>query len=143
MAGALGFIPASQPNVAAASVNQDLVDFGVVTLNAFGTISTATTATEYFELVEFFYACAVLDNGIPVPTGCIVEVFGYDVFGNQVGSASYAYAPTNQVLTIMNRAILPLYYIGLQNVTIAVAQGNIATATTVLYVDNVTHINCY
>jgi len=78
-----------------------------------------------------------------VAVGRDISVTGYDIYGKLVGDASYNYAPATLMQAPMARAVMPSYFVGLQNITFGISTSTITPTETALLLDNVTHINYY
>lgn len=119
----------------------DLVQIGSVTLNPFGSIASASNSP--FDLRSFYFGCAVdLHTSFADPSsGCTVAVTGFTWDGEQVPEATFAFSPDSTTAADLALAVLPSSYAKLRNVTFGVAVGSVATAATVLNLDNLVHCN--
>ncbi|KAK5125933.1 hypothetical protein LTR85_011288 [Meristemomyces frigidus] len=149
LVGTSGIVPTSSPNVAAATMQQDELQLGSLSLNPFGTIATAS-GTKAFDLRSFYFAyqlsykgCVVDDKNtaVTVSSGCTIAVTGYYATGQQAPEVTFAFAPTSLTEATLVLAELPATYTLLKNVTFGIADGAVVTAETVLDIDNVVHCN--
>jgi hypothetical protein len=133
-----GIIPESSPNVAAATILNDLVQLGQLTLQPFGNITASPSA--YFDIYSGRLACTLLQGNpqVPsVPLGCTVTVTGIDKDSNSVPAHTISFSPTNILANSMVFFQLPDSFRNLISVTFGVATSALLPATTVLYLDSV------
>jgi len=140
--GTSGIVPDSSPNIASATMQQDELQLGSLSLNPFGTIAAAS-GTKAFDLKSFYFGCVLDDKNtaLTVSTGCTIAVTGYYTNGQQAPEATFAFASNSLTEATLVLATLPATYTLLQNVTIGIANGAVSTAQTVLDIDNLVHCN--
>ncbi|EMC93118.1 hypothetical protein BAUCODRAFT_158882 [Baudoinia panamericana UAMH 10762] len=137
-----GVIAHSKPNVAAAAMEGDLVQLGVVTLNPFGSMTLAP-GTKAFDAKSFFFGCVVdLEQAAAtISSGCTISVTAFTIYGQQVPVATFAFAPTMEIGNPLTFAQLPSTFSLLKNITFGIADASVATAQTVLDIDDFVHCN--
>lgn len=137
-----GYVAKSPPNAAGVALTGSLSN-GDLTLSPVATASIAGTNTKFFDLIQFYFACAfpTAESDAGVATGCDISVTGYNTEGQMVGDASFNYAPASLEGASMALAQLPSTFVGLVNVTFGIADASIATALTALALDNIEHVN--
>lgn len=138
-----GVTRASPPNAATIS-ERNILQTGKLSVNPTATVFKDGNI-KYFKLDQFFFGCTgnTGENAANVAVGCGISVTGYDIYGKMVGDASYNYAPATLMQAPMVRAVLPSYFVGLQNVTFGISTSSITPTETALLLDNVTHTNYY
>jgi len=138
-----GVTRASPPNAATISV-RNVLQTGELSVNPTATVFKDGNI-KYFTALQFFLGCTdnTGENAANVAMGCGISVTGYDIYGKMVGDASYNYAPATLMQAPMARAVLPSYFVGLQNITFRISTSTITPTETALLLDNVTHINYY
>ena len=135
-------IPHSGKDSVAASITNDVVTFGGLTLNPFASILASPSKS--FDLQSFYFGCGELVSNpqIPsIPLGCSIAVTGFDQRGKQIPVAMFSYSPNNLLGSPMALAALPATFKNAKNVTLGVATSSLDTASTLLIVDDVTHCN--
>ncbi|KAI9681888.1 MAG: hypothetical protein M1822_006965 [Bathelium mastoideum] len=141
-----GVEPQSPPNAAIATLRNDLISIGSLTLDPFGTISADRSGgTSAFALEQFSFGCglALDQREASPPTSCVVTVTGFDGRGNQAPAQTFSYAPTDPTLALMV-TVRPVGagYAALVNVTFAIGvTGTGVPATTALFLDNLITCN--
>lgn len=118
-----------------------------------------------FDLLSFYFACNLFDaqGAADAAQGCVISVNGYYPDGNQTGVATYGFADFNPTAAPMVKALLPLTFWGVQNVTfgnalsdcglryfprfanwlrlLGVASSASTPSTTNILIDNVVRVN--
>ena len=142
MTGTLGGIaPAFDPNIAAATIRNDLLAGGI-TIQPFGNITASPS--QAFDLFDARLACTTFNTNpqIPgVPLACTVTVTAVDKDNNPIPEATFSFSPTNLLSNPMVNIQLPNTFRHLKSVTFGVATSSLLPATTVLFLDNVRHCN--
>ncbi|EMC95473.1 hypothetical protein BAUCODRAFT_149440 [Baudoinia panamericana UAMH 10762] len=140
--GTAGIVPKSLPNNAVATLSQDILELGSLSLNPFGTIAAAS-GTKSFNLVSFYFGCLLSSKtgAADLSEGCTVAVTGYYTNGQQAPEVTFAFAPTSPNAAPLNLATLPSTYTGLKNVTFGIANAAVQQQDTDFVVDNLVHCN--
>lgn len=134
-------VPHSKPQQAGAAAPIDLLQLGQLTLNTYAQLVRGP-GVKSFDLSSFWFGFGT-DTGTTegLAQGAVLSVVGYDVKGNQVGAATFAYAPKGAQNQPLIFATLPKTFKNLQNVTLGVAVGEPITERTYIAVDDVKHTN--
>lgn len=136
-------VPVSAPNLATFTLVNTLA-MGAVTTNPFSVITTSGS-TASFDFLYFYFACGQVTgtNLAGVATGCGITITGFCKNGQRAPDASFNYAPTSTNNAPLTLATLPLYYVDLKNVTIAISTSTVLTSATLFLMDNLAHRNYY
>ena len=69
--------------------------------------------------LSFYFGCTVFDaNGeAGVAQGCVIDVNGFYPNGDQTGVATYGFNAPNAEASPMQKAVLPIMFLGLKNIT--------------------------
>ncbi|KIW73561.1 hypothetical protein PV04_01666 [Phialophora macrospora] len=133
-----GIIPQSSPNLASATILNDLLQLGPLTLQPFGNITASPS--KYFDIYSGWLACTLMQGSSQVPglpLGCTVTVSGIDKDSNTVPAYTTSFSPTNVLANPMAFFQLPDSFRNLISVTFGVATSGLLPATTALFLDNV------
>lgn len=139
--GAASVVPHSPPQQAGAAGPIDLLQLGGITLNTYATLQRGPDV-KAFDLESFWWGLGTdTATTAGLAQGGTITLVAFDVFGNQVPTTSFSFAPTTPLNAPLIFATLPANYRNLQNVTIAVATSEPITERTYIALDNVRHIN--
>ncbi|KAI5360203.1 hypothetical protein Slin14017_G097640 [Septoria linicola] len=141
-----GLRPQSGRQVAATGIVETLTQIGEITMKPFGTIAAGNDIGS-FNLNSFYFGCiANTGQSLVIPAiGCTITVTGFYTTGLQAPAQRYTFTPTTRPQAPLALATLPLSYsaslVGLENVTIGIAEADLTPGLAVLDIDNLVHVN--
>lgn len=136
--------PQSGDHVASTSLQDDLIQVGNVTLKPMGTmVADRSQGVASFDPDYFYFGCAFnTGQSLVTPSsGCTISVTGFYLNGVQTQTLRFESTPSSFFASRMTRVNLPLSWVGLQNMTIGIEEGDFTPALTIGSIDNFSHCN--
>jgi hypothetical protein len=131
-----GLVPESNPNIAVASLQNDLVNSTEIVVQPYGTISTSPREHEYFHLVSGYFGCFQNQANPQLPglaLSCNVQITGNDYDGKQVGPDAITLNPSDSaspMTSIMQSFMLSFGHRELRTIAFSIVTSALLTAET-------------